>query len=69
MEEGFILDRGHYDIKSVNTWVEGEPVKSFWSGIKVKDKQQYQLKTFRCANCGYLESYATDESEADGIFS
>ena len=65
MEEGFILDRGDYDIKMVNTWVEGEPVKSFWSGIKVKDKQQYQLKTFRCANCGYLESYATEESVND----
>ena len=69
MEEGFILDRGDYDIKRVNTWVEGEPVKSFWSGIKVKDKQQYQLKTFRCANCDYLESYATGESETEGIFS
>ncbi len=65
MEEGFILDRGDYDIKRINTWVEGEPVKSFWSGIKVKDKQQFQLKTFRCANCGYLESYATGESVND----
>ncbi len=69
MEEGFILDRGHYDTKRVNTWVEGEPVKSFWSGIKVKDKQQFQLKTFRCANCGYLESYATEESVNDSLFS
>lgn len=69
MEEGFILDRGHYDSKTVNTWVEGEPVKSFWSGIKTKNKQKYQLKTFRCANCGYLESYATEKVEEDSIFS
>ena len=70
MEEGFVLDRGHYDIKGVNTWVEGEPVKSFWSGIKVKDKQQFKVKTFRCAGCGYLESYAVEEVGNDSsVFS
>jgi hypothetical protein len=63
MEEGFVLDRGHYDTRRVNTWVEGEPVKSFWSGIKVKDKQQFEVKTFRCAGCGYLESYAIRERD------
>lgn len=61
MEEGYIIDRGDYNIGQVNTWVEGEPVKSFWSGLKVKDKQRFQVKTFRCANCGYLESYAIGE--------
>ena len=70
MEEGFILDHGHYDAKRVNTWVEGEPVKSFWSGLKVKDKQQFAVRTFRCAGCGYLESYATEEvTGSDSIFS
>ncbi len=60
MEEGFIIDRGDNDVKRVNMWVEGTPVKSFWTGIKVKDKQQLKIKTFRCANCGYLESYAIE---------
>ena len=69
MEEGFIIDRGHYNAGTVNTWIEGEPVKSFWSGIKVKNKQQFLVKTFRCANCGYLESYATEESNNSSIFS
>lgn len=62
MEEGFIVDRGDYEYKTVNTWVEGKPVKSFWSGIKVDDKQQIKVRTFRCANCGYLESYAVEEN-------
>ena len=63
MEEGFMIDRGDYEYKTVNTWIEGKPVKSFWSGIKVGgDKQQIQIKTYRCANCGYLELYAVEEN-------
>ena len=69
MEEGFIIDRGDYNVGMVNTWVEGEPVKSFWSGIKVKNKQQFLVKTFRCSNCGFLESYAVDEIDQNSIFS
>lgn len=69
MEEGFIIDRGHYNAGTVNTWIEGEPVKSFWSGIKVRDKQQFQVKSFRCANCGFLESYATEETDTGSLFS
>ncbi len=64
LEEGFIIDRGDYNIGTVNTWVEGEPVVSFWSGIKTKNKQQFKIKTFRCANCGYLESYAVEDTES-----
>lgn len=69
MEEGFILDRGHYNTGIVETWVEGAPVQSFWSGIKVKNKQQFEVRTFRCASCGFLESYATEERSSDSIFS
>lgn len=68
MEDGFIIDRADYNIGTVNTWVEGEPVKSFWSGIKTKDKQQFEVKSFRCANCGFLESYALEETQSS-IFS
>lgn len=68
MEEGFILDHGDSDRRNVTTWVEGEPVKSFWMGIKIKQKQQFLVKTFRCANCGFLESYAVEE-KPDSIFS
>ena len=69
MEKGFILDYGESNMKRVNSWVEGEPDKSFWSGIKIKDKERYSITTFRCAGCGYLESYATEATEPDSIFS
>ena len=69
MEEGFILDRGHYNAKMVNTWVEGEPVKSFWSGIKTNDRQCFEVRTFRCPQCGYLENYATEAADSGSLFS
>ncbi len=64
MQEGFILDRGHYDSKRASEWVEGEPVRSFWhGGLKVSDKAQYEVTTYRCGGCGYLESYAETARE------
>ena len=60
MEEGFVLDHGHYNAKMVDTWVEGKPVKSFWSGLKIDDRQTYEVRTFRCTGCGYLENYANE---------
>lgn len=69
MEEGYILDHGDADLRKVNTWVEGKPVKSFWAGLRIKDKEQYSVKTFRCAGCGYLESYALEEKDQGSVFS
>jgi ribosomal protein L37E len=58
MEAGFILDRGHYDAGTVSQWVEGAPERSIWTGIKTKGREKFQVTTYRCAGCGYLESYA-----------
>ncbi|MGH9766957.1 MAG: PF20097 family protein [Blastocatellia bacterium] len=58
MEAGFILDLGHYNAKTVSQWVEGAPERSIWTGIKTKDREKFQVTTYRCAGCGYLESYA-----------
>jgi hypothetical protein len=57
MEEGFIADATYGGVLT-SKWVEGEPEKSFWTGIKTKGKEQIQISTYRCASCGYLESYA-----------
>ena len=59
MEEGFIVDYGAGGDKQPSGWVEGEPVKSFWTGTKISGKTQLVVTTYRCAGCGYLESYAT----------
>lgn len=64
MEEGFILDKGDYASQQVSAWVEGEPHPSFWhGGVKVSDKRRYEVRSYRCVGCGYLESYAAIESE------
>jgi hypothetical protein len=57
MEEGFVMDRTYGGVEA-STWVEGAPRRSIWTGVKVKDAQTFSVITFRCATCGYLESYA-----------
>lgn len=69
MEDGFVADYGDYGSIRPSDWVEGDPVKSFWTGTKIKDKKQYRVRTLRCARCGYLESYATEASSGNSIFS
>ena len=62
MEEGFIVDHTYGQMRP-SDWVEGEPVKSFWTHTKIKDKDQFRVRTFRCVRCGFLESYATDKND------
>jgi hypothetical protein len=57
MEQGFIVDEG-YGKKLVSSWVRGEPQKSFWMGLQVSRKDRVEVSTYRCRQCGYLESYA-----------
>ena len=59
MELGFVLDKGYGgDYVLPPEWAEGAPVKSIWTGVKMKDKQRLPIATYRCRSCGYLESYA-----------
>ena len=39
-------------------WISGRPEWSFWAGVKTVGKQNLPIQTFRCTQCGYLESYA-----------
>lgn len=57
MEEGFTLDHT-YGANLQAAWVEGQPRRSFWTGVKVTGKAQHPITTYRCSVCGYLESYA-----------
>lgn len=58
MEEGFLLEMGDFNTLSSQTWVAGTLEKSFFSGLSLKGKVVYDVKTFRCIACGYLDSYA-----------
>ena len=57
MEDGFIVDFKEGG-PSAAQWVEGPPQTSFWTGLKLRDKQKRQIATFCCPKCGFLESYA-----------
>jgi len=57
MEEGFIKDESQSAVYP-SKWVEGAPEKSAWTGTKTRGKKVVQIATYRCAACGYLESYA-----------
>jgi hypothetical protein len=58
MQEGFVLDRDQ-GAKHVAEWYEGEPVPSVWTGLKTSGKAHFKIRSYRCPQCGYLESYAT----------
>jgi phage FluMu protein Com len=57
MEEGFIRDVTH-GATLPSEWYEGTPEKSFWTGLKTSGRAHYEIRSFRCTRCGYLESYA-----------
>lgn len=60
MEEGFVVDETHHGVRQ-SSWVEGEPVPSFWRGLKLSGHSRLKVTTFRCPKCAYLESYAPAE--------
>lgn len=62
MQQGYIKDEG-YAIVHSSKWVSGPPEKSFWTGVKTRGKKQVEVLTYRCASCGYLESYAQTPSK------
>lgn len=58
MEQGFVADKAHYSVPETQNWVEGVPERTFWSGIKLKGKEVLPVMSYRCEQCGLLESYA-----------
>ena len=55
---GFVLDRRHHSVNDVSKWVEGEPRRSFWTGMGLKGRRVYAIQAQRCDSCGYVELYA-----------
>ena len=62
MQRGFIIDNAQGG-RLVSQWAPGAPVRSFWFGTKAPDTL-VPIGVFRCAACGFLESYARDEFAA-----
>jgi hypothetical protein len=65
MERGFIPDEFR-DRNEVTVWVRGTPERSpTTSAIELAGRQMWQVATYRCSNCGYLESYAQEELSSE----
>ncbi len=61
MEEGFIANA---PVELTEFWVEGEADAKLWTfrGRKEwKQRRKYEIETYRCIRCGYIESYARKE--------
>lgn len=69
MTMGFIIDHGHYNTKQEQIWIEGAPESSFWKGLKTSGRAAFTVRAFRCAACGFLEFYTTDDVNLSSGFS
>jgi len=59
MEEGFIPDRiDGMSGATTAAWFEGQPKRSFWTGVKTAGKDRRPVRAYRCTGCGFLEFYA-----------
>ena len=61
MEPGLVIDHTGQGSVTELQWMEGDAVRSFWTGIKTKGRHRFHVITYRCQKCGYLESYATED--------
>ena len=58
---GFVLDNT-YGARVRSDWIEGLPDVSRWVGLRIKGRRKIPTTTQRCTRCGYLESYAPDQT-------
>jgi len=57
MQKGFVVENRIYRFHS---WTPGQPQISSWFGSEIAKaaKESLRIMTYRCTECGYLESYA-----------
>lgn len=56
MTTGFLLERDQG--AKTTEWIEGDPEKSVWTGLKLKGRRRFPVVADRCERCGFLELYA-----------
>ncbi len=57
MTEGFLLDTT-FGANNIGKWVEGIPQMSIWGGAKLRGRKKFDVQSWRCERCGFLENYA-----------
>jgi len=60
MAEGFTTDHVLRRVE-LPVWHAGPFKRSFWSGLGLGKRQAFFVQTWRCTDCGYLESYGRHE--------
>ena len=60
-EEGFMLDLIDDNRSRQASWIEGKPLRSFWTGLATKGRTRHKIISYRCSRCGFLEAYAPAE--------
>ena len=64
MVQGFLADFS-MPLIMVGSWVAGHPKKNFMPGVNIPSMERCTpVATFRCEQCGFLESYARKEFAA-----
>jgi hypothetical protein len=64
MEAGFVLDLAHSGVYPA-IWAGGPLEKNWLGGVKIRNKRFYRVETWRCKDCGNLESCARSQA---GLF-
>ena len=59
MVGGYVVDKAHCSGPTLSHWYQGWPEKSRWLGQWFSRKNPFVIRTYRCSECGYLESYAS----------
>ena len=57
MQEGLVVDLNYAGIIP-SMWVEGRVVNSVGPKTMMDGQRKVKTITYRCLNCGYLDSYA-----------
>ncbi len=60
MDSGFMVDFIGTSASKQPLWAKGTPESSFWTGLKLDDKELLPILTFRCPTCGQLKLFARE---------
>ena len=63
LEQGVLLDHDHGTKRPVS-WLAGPAEKSFWGGIKSRNRTIFAVYAMRCTGCGLLQLVAPGEPPA-----
>ena len=59
MQQGYILDSMYGNlVTTTSKWSKGEPKKILAFALPSTDNKSVEITSYRCPECGYLESYA-----------